>query len=131
MSPLVRFVGKQDVDAGVPADRVGLEPVVPQARVVLVAVDDTQPEPVAAPEEYDQELPNVDGVGIGDAVDGGDQRIKRGVTIEAQRQRRQRVPCDDRVSRGIRDDQLLSHSMSLGSVTPLALAISGYSSASP
>ena len=49
-------VGKQDVDAGVPADRGGLEPVVLHARVVLVAVHDRQPEPVAAPGEYDQRL---------------------------------------------------------------------------
>jgi hypothetical protein len=79
--------GKQDVDAGVPADRAGLEPVVLQAGVVLVAVHDRQTEPVAAPEEYDQYLPDVDDVGIGDAVDGGDQRIKRGVTIETRCQR--------------------------------------------
>jgi hypothetical protein len=49
-------------------------------------------------------LSNVDDVGIGDAVDGGDQRIKRGVTIEMRSQRRQRVPCDTR------DDQPLPHS---------------------
>lgn len=33
-------IGKQDVDSGVPADRGGLEPVVPQAGIVLVAVHD-------------------------------------------------------------------------------------------
>ena len=103
------IVGKQDVDAGIPADRGGLEPVVPQARVVLVAVHDRQAEPVAAPDEYDQYLPDVDDVGIGDAVDGGDQRIKRGVTIETHSQRRQRVPGDNRVSRDVRDDQPLPH----------------------
>jgi hypothetical protein len=80
-------VRKQDIDAGVPADRGGLEPVVPQAGVVLVAVHDPQAEPIAAPDEYDQYMPDVDDVGIGDAVDGGDQRIKRGVTIEAHSQR--------------------------------------------
>ncbi len=155
------IVRKQDVDAGVPADRGGLEPVVPQARVVLVAVHDRQAEPVAAPDEYDQYLPDVDDVGIGDAVDGGDQRIEARrhhrnatanadsvspattvylvmsgmisrcptlmtagfgdpagagdqpiqfrVTIEARRQRRQRVPRDNRVSREVGDDQPLSH----------------------
>ena len=126
------IVRKQDVDAGIPADRGGLEPVVPQARVVLVAVHDRQAEPVAAPDEYDQYLPDVDDVGIGDAVDGGDQRIKRGVTIETHSQRRQRVPGDNRVSRDVRDDQPLPHiDRRRDSAIPLARAISQSSSASP
>jgi hypothetical protein len=53
-------IGKQDVYAGVPADRGSLKPVVPQARVILVAVHDPQAEPVAAPDEYDQDPPDVD-----------------------------------------------------------------------
>ena len=46
-------VRQQDVDAGIPADRIGLESVVPQAGIVLVAVHDTQAEPVATPDEDD------------------------------------------------------------------------------
>src|SRR5699024_4815316 len=61
-------LGKQDVDAGVPADRTGLKSVVPQARVVLIAVDDAQSDPVAAPGEYDQRLSGIHGVGIADPV---------------------------------------------------------------
>src|SRR6185503_7200985 len=57
-------IGEQDIYAGVPADRRGLEPVVPQARVVLVAVHDPQAEPIATPDEYDHYLPDVDDVGI-------------------------------------------------------------------
>ena len=103
------IVRKQDIDAGIPADRGGLEPVIPQARIVLVAVHDAQAEPVAAPDKDDQYLRDVDDGGIGDAVDGGDQRIERGVTIETRCQRRQRVPGDNRVSRDVRDDQPLPH----------------------
>lgn len=42
----VVVVGEQDVDAGVPADLGGLEPVVPHAGVALVVLDDVQPEAV-------------------------------------------------------------------------------------
>ena len=103
------IVRKQDIDAGIPADRGGLEPVVPQARVVLVAVHDRQAEPVATPDEDDQFMPDVDDGGIRDAVDLGDQRIKRSVTIETRGQCRQRVPGDNRICRDLRDDQPLPH----------------------
>ncbi|SLF19667.1 Uncharacterised protein [Mycobacteroides abscessus subsp. massiliense] len=49
------------------------------------------------------------GGGIGNPVDGGNQPIKLGITIETQRQRRQRVSRSHRVSRDIGNDQPLPH----------------------